>query len=153
MELLVNFEYLIAGALLLVILSIGAYKTASSLLSNIYSKHTFVFIDENGKVTQIVTKRIRKGKNSVRIKGIEYNFEPNAQYHLMSFDEKNELVVKKDRTIDSAIKGKLIEEYEMMALSLLSRMLHSKLRGVDIVMLLMMGLILVVILSHFMRGG
>jgi hypothetical protein len=153
MEVLVNFEYLIAGAIVLAILSTAVYKTISGIYSNIFVKHIFVFIDENGKIKEITAKRVRKGKNSIRIKGIEYCFEPNARYHLMSFDEKNELIVKKDRTIDSAIRAKAIEEYELMALRLLGRMLQTKIRGIDIIMLLLLGVILAVILSKFTGGG
>jgi hypothetical protein len=153
MEVLVNFEYLIAGAVVLAVLSMVVYKTLSGIYSSIFVRHVFVFIDENGKIREIIAKRIRKGKNSIKIKGIEYCFEPNSKYHLMSFDEKNELVVRKDKTIDSAIRARAIEEYELMALRLLSKMLQTKIRGIDIVMLLLLGVILAVILTKFTGGG
>jgi len=153
MEVLVNFEYLIAGAVVLAVLSMAVYKALSGIYSSIFVRHVFVFIDENGKIREIIAKRIRKGKNSIKIKGIEYCFEPNSRYHLMSFDEKNELVVRKDRTIDSAIRARAIEEYELMALRLLSKMLQTKIRGIDIVMLLLLGVILAVILTKFTSGG
>jgi hypothetical protein len=153
MEVIVNFEYLVVGAVLLAVLSAAVYKAVVGLYSSIFVKHIFIFIDENGRVKEIVEKRIRKRRNSVRIRGIEYCFEPNTRYHLMSFDEKNELIVKKDKTLDSAIKSKTIEEYELMAINLLGRMLQAKIRGIDLVMLLMMGMILVVILMHFAGGG
>jgi hypothetical protein len=153
MEVIVNFEYLVVGAVLLAVLSAAVYKAVAGLYSGVFVKHIFIFIDENGRVKEIVEKRIRKGRNSIRIRGIEYCFEPNARYHLMSFDEKNELIVKKDKTLDSAIKSKAIEEYELMAINLLGRMLQAKIRGIDLVMLLMMGMILVVILMHFAGGG
>jgi hypothetical protein len=153
MEVMVNFEYLIAGAIVLVVLSLAIYKAISGILASLFIRHVFVFIDENGKIKEIIAKRVRKGKNSIRIKGVEYCFEPNAQYHLMSFDEKNELIVKKDKTIDSAIKSRAIEEYELMAINLLGKMLQTKIRGIDLLMLLMLGMILVVIITHFMGGG
>jgi heme/copper-type cytochrome/quinol oxidase subunit 2 len=153
MEVIVNFEYLIIGAVFLAILSTVIYKAITGLYSSIFVKHIFIFIDENGRIKEIIEKRIKKGKNNIRIKGIEYCFEPNTKYHLMAFDEKNELFVKKDRTLDSAIKSKAIEEYELMAINLLGKILQSKIRGIDLIMLLMMGIILAVILMHFMGGG
>ena len=153
MEVMVNFEYLIAGAIVLVVFSLAIYKAVSGILASLYIRHVFVFIDENGKIKEIIAKRVRKGKNSIRIRGVEYCFEPNTQYHLMSFDEKNELIVKKDKTIDSAIKSKAIEEYELMAINLLGKMLQTKIRSIDLLMLLMLGMILVVILTHFLGGS
>jgi hypothetical protein len=153
MEVMVNFEYLIVGAIVLVTISLAIYRAVSGILSALYIRHVFVFIDDSGRVKEIVTKRVRKGKNSIKIKGVEYCFEPNVQYHLMSFDEKNELVVKKDKTIDSAIKSKAIEEYELMAINLLGKLLQTKIRGIDLIMLLMLGMILIVILTHFFGGS
>jgi hypothetical protein len=152
MELIVHLEYLIAGAAVLAVLSLVFYRAISGLLNSLYAKHTFAFIDENGRIKEIIVKRVRRGKNSIKLKGVEYCFEPNTGYHLMSFDERNELVVRKDRTIDSAIRARMIEDYELMAISLISKMLQSKFRGIDMVMLLLMGVILVAILMNFGGG-
>jgi hypothetical protein len=153
MEVTVNFEYLIAGAIVLVAVSLAIYRAVSGILSSLYIRHVFVFIDDSGRIKEIVAKRVRKGKNSIKIKGVEYCFEPNVQHHLMSFDEKNELVVKKDKTIDSAIKSRAIEEYELMAINLLGKLLQTKIRGIDLIMLLMLGMILIVILTNFLGGS
>jgi hypothetical protein len=110
-------------------------------------------LDSEGKVKEIVAKSIRKGKTSVKHRKNEYQIEPTHRYHILSYDEKNELRIKKDGTLDSLIRAKTVEEYELAAFSLLSRLLQSKIRAIDIVLLLLMGVVAAVVLYSFMHGG
>jgi hypothetical protein len=151
--LIVQPEYLLLGAVLLAAGSILGYLGISRLLSGIFVKHWFIFIDTEGKVKEIVAKNIRRGKTTVKHRDSEYQIDPTHKYHVLAYDEKNELRIRKDGSLDSMIRAKTVEEYELAAFSMLSRLLQSKIRTVDVIMLMLMGVVAVVVLYSFMHGG
>jgi hypothetical protein len=151
-EVLVRIEYIIAGAIAIAALTAFLYMAVSRVFSSYFVRHWFIFLDDEGKVKEIVKKTIRRTRNKMKYKKAEYIFDPTHKYHIMSYDEKNELRIRKDGVIDSLIKSKTVEEYELMAFSLLSRLLQAKLRAIDMVMLLMMGIILAAVIYGFMHG-
>jgi len=146
-------EYIVAGAVITAVASVLLYMVFSKLYSAIFSKHYLIFLDSDGKVKEIVAKTLKRGKTTVKHKKNEYNIDPTHKYHIMAYDEKNELKIKKDGTLDSLIRAKTVEEYELAAFSMLSKLLQSRIRGVDILMLLLMGVIAVLIVYHFAMGG
>jgi len=152
-EIITKLEYLIGGAAALVIGSILLYTAISRLYYAYFSKHYLIFLDSDGKVKEIVAKTVKRGKTSVKHKKNEYCIDSNNKYHIMAYDEKNELKIKKDGTIDSLIRAKTVEEYELAAFSMLSKLLQSKVRAVDVVMLLLIGIIAVMIFFQFAAGG
>jgi multisubunit Na+/H+ antiporter MnhB subunit len=152
-EIITQMEYILAGAVIVAVASVLLYTVFSKLYSTFFSKHYLIFLDSEGKVKEIVTKTLRKGKTTVKHKKNEYCIDPVNKYHIMAYDEKNELKIKKDGTIDSLIKAKTVEEYELAAFSMLSRLLQSRIRAVDMVMLLLMGVVAALIVYHFAMGG
>jgi hypothetical protein len=151
-EIIMRMEYIVGGSIALALASILLYIALSRLLSGIFVKHWLVFIDSEGKVKEIIPKTLKRGKTSVKHKKNEYCIDPTHKYHILAYDEKNELRIRKDGTLDSLIKAKTVEEYELAAFSMLSRLLQSKLRAVDMVMLMMLGIVLVAVLFGFMQG-
>jgi hypothetical protein len=152
-EIITQMEYIVVGAVIIAIASVLLYAVFSKLYSAFFSKHYLIFLDNEGKVKEIVTKTLRKGKTSVKHKKNEYQIDPVNKYHIMAYDEKNELKIRKDGTIDSLLKSKTVEEYELAAFSMLSRLLQSRIRAVDMVMLLLLGVVAAVIFYHFAMGG
>jgi hypothetical protein len=152
-EVIMQVEYLLIGGAAIAIGSVILYLAVSKLLSSLYVKHWLIFLDSEGKVKEIVAKSIRKGKSVAKHRKNEYHIDPTHRYHILSYDEKNELRIRKDGTLDSLIKAKTIEEYELAAFSLLSRLLQSKIRAIDLVMLLLMGVIAALVIFGFMHGG
>jgi hypothetical protein len=152
-EVITQVEYLIAGAVVIATASVLLYTVFSRLYSTFFSKHYLIFLDNEGKVKEIITKTIKREKNTVKHKKNEYYIDPVSKYHIMSYDEKNELKIKKDGTIDSLIKSKTVEEYELAAFSMLSKLLQSKIRAVDMIMLMLLAVVAVVIIYHFAVGG
>jgi len=146
-------EYIVAGAVITAVASVLLYMVFSKLYSAFFTKHYLVFLDSDGKVKEIVAKTLKRGKTTVKYKKNEYNIDPAHKYHIMAYDEKNELKIKKDGTLDSLIRAKTVEEYELAAFSMLSKLLQSRIRAVDMVMLLLMGVIAVLIVYHFAMGG
>jgi hypothetical protein len=151
--LIVQPEYLVLGAVLLAAGSVLVYNGIRKLLSGIYVKHWCIFIDTEGKVKEIVAKSIRRGKTTVKHRDNEYQIDPTHRYHVLSYDEKSELRIRKDGTLDSMIRAKTVEEYELAAFSMLSRLLQSRVRTVDVVMLMLMGIVAAAVLYGFMNGG
>jgi hypothetical protein len=152
-EIITQMEYIVAGAAVIAAGSVLLYAVFSKLYSAFFTKHWLIFLDSEGKVKEIVAKTLRRGKSAVKYKKNEYCIDPVNRYHIMSYDEKNELRIKKDGTLDSLIRAKTLEEYELAAFSMLSRLLQSKIRAVDMVMLLLLGTVAVLILYHFGTGG
>jgi hypothetical protein len=152
-EIITQMEYIVAGAVIIAIASVLLYAVFSKLYTAFFSKHYLIFLDSEGKVKEIVTKTLKKGKTTVKHKKNEYQIDPTHKYHVMAYDEKNELKIRKDGTIDSLIKAKTVEEYELAAFSMLSRLLQSRIRAVDMVMLMLLGVVAVVIFYHFAMGG
>jgi hypothetical protein len=151
-EIITQFEYLAIGAAAIALGSVVFYKAITGILSGILQKHWFIFLDTDGKIKEIIVKYIRRGKTSIRHRKNEYQIDPTHRYHILAYDEKNELVVHKNGTIDSLVKVRTVEEYELMAFSLLSRLLQGKIRAVDLVMLLLMGVVAVVVLYGLIHG-
>jgi len=151
-EIITRLEYLVGGAAALVIASILLYTLISRLYYTYFSKHYLIFLDSEGKVKEITGKRLKRGKTTVKHKKNEYCIDPTHNYHIMAYDEKNELKIKKDGTLDSLIKAKTVEEYELAAFSMLSRLLQSKMRAVDIVMLMLLAVVAIMIFFHFTGG-
>jgi hypothetical protein len=152
-EVIVQMEYLVIGAVIIAIGSVLLYLTVSKLLSSLFVKHWLIFLDSEGKVKEIVTKSVRKGKTSVKHRKNEYQIEPTHRYHILSYDEKNEMRIRKDGTLDSLIRAKTVEEYELAAFSLLSKLLQSKIRAVDFIMLLLLGIVAALVFYGIMHGG
>jgi hypothetical protein len=152
-EVIMQIEYLIIGAVIIAIGSVLLYLIVSKLLSSLFVKHWLVFLDNEGKVKEIIPKSIRKGKNSIKHRKNEYQIDPTHRYHIMAYDEKNELRIKKDGTLDSLIRAKTVEEYELAAFSLLSKLLQSKIRAVDFIMLLLLGIVAALVFYGIMHGG
>jgi len=151
-EIITRLEYLVGGAAALVIASILLYTAISRLYYTYFSKHYLIFLDSEGKVKEIIGKTVKRGKTTVKHKKNEYCIDPTHKYHIMAYDEKNELKIKKDGTLDSLIKAKTVEEYELAAFSMLSRLLQSKVRAVDIVMLMLLAVVAIMIFFHFTGG-
>jgi hypothetical protein len=152
-EVITQVEYLVIGGAAIAIGSILLYLAASKLMSSLFVKHWLIFLDSEGKVKEIVAKNIRKGKTTVKHRKNEYQIDATHRYHILGYDEKNELRIKKDGTLDSLIRSKTVEEYELAAFSLLSRLLQSKIRAIDMIMLLLMGVVAAVVIYSFMHGG
>jgi ABC-type antimicrobial peptide transport system permease subunit len=152
-EVIMQIEHLIIGAVIIAIGSVLLYLIVSKLLSSLFVKHWLVFLDNEGKVKEIIPKSIRKGKNSIKHRKNEYQIDPTHRYHIMAYDEKNELRIKKDGTLDSLIRAKTVEEYELAAFSLLSKLLQSKIRAVDFIMLLLLGIVAALVFYGIMHGG
>jgi hypothetical protein len=151
-EVIMRLEYIIAGTVILVISSILFYTIFNRLYSAYFTKHYLVFLDSEGKIKEIISKTLKKDKNTVKYKKNEYCIDPVHKYHILAYNEKNELKIKKDGTLDSLIKNKTIEEYELAAFSMLSRLLQSKFRTVDMVMLMMLSIVLIAVVFGFIQG-
>jgi hypothetical protein len=151
-QIILQIEYVIVGTVILVISSILFYTIFNRLYSAYFTKHYLVFLDSEGKIKEIISKTLKKDKNTVKYKKNEYCIDPVHRYHILAYDEKNELKIKKDGTIDSLIKNKTVEEYELAAFSMLSRLLQNKIRAVDMVMLMMLGIVLIAVIFGFIQG-
>jgi len=152
-EIITQMEYILAGAVIVAVASVLFYTVFSKLYSSIFSKHYLIFLDSEGKVKEIVTKTLKRGKTAVKHKKNEYQIDPTHKYHIMAYDEKNELKIRKDGTIDSLIKARTVEEYELAAFSMLSRLLQSRIRAVDMIMLMLLAAVAVLVIYHFAMGG
>jgi K+-sensing histidine kinase KdpD len=147
-----QMEYIIVGAVLLSVISIAVYKTVYSMLGSYFTKHYFIFLDSEGRVKEIVKKTLRRNKDRFVYKKAEYIIDPTHRYHVLAYDEKNELRIRKDGVIDSMIRARTVEEYQLMAFSLLSRLLSAKMRTVDLVMLMLMGVVVVAVIYGLIHG-
>jgi hypothetical protein len=152
-EIITQMEYILAGAVIVAVASVLFYTVFSKLYSAFFSKHYLIFLDSEGKVKEIVTKTLKRGKTAVKHKKNEYQIDPTHRYHIMAYDEKNELKIRKDGTIDSLIKAKTVEEYELAAFSMLSKLLQSRIRAVDMIMLMLLAAVAVLVIYHFAMGG
>jgi len=152
-EIITRVEYIAAGAVIAALAGVLLYSAFSKLYSLFFSKHYLIFLDSDGKVKEIIAKTLKKGKTSVKHRNSEYCIDPVNRYHILACDEKNELKIKKDGTLDSLIKAKTVEEYELIAFSMLAKLLQNRVRAVDMVMLLILGAVAAVILYHFALGG
>jgi len=152
-EIITQMEYILAGAVIVAVASVLFYTVFSKLYSAFFSKHYLIFLDSEGKVKEIVTKTLKRGKTTVKHKKNEYQIDPTHKYHIMAYDEKNELKIRKDGTIDSLIKARTVEEYELAAFSMLSRLLQSRIRAVDMIMLMLLAAVAVLVIYHFAMGG